>query len=604
MSRQRPRPSTFSAVICVLATVLTATPGLADELSIRDGSQPGGGFAAAISAHGDLNNDSRFEIAVGSPGFDGVAGVDAGKVKVFNGAGGTLFEIEGENAGDRFGSSVRVTTGLLIVGAPLYNGTFTESGKVYVFDATGSLLTSFEGDLPFVNLGQAVTASDMDGDGTPDIIMGAPLYDTPNGPQSGRVYAYSGSSPYSLIHAIDGESAGDAFGAALAPGGLIDGDSKHDLIVGAPLYNGPGGGNAGRAYAISGDDGGVLATFDGVDGGDQFGSAVAGGANLAGDASVDVVVASANHDGAGTARGHVRVYSGDGTFLYELNGEKNGNEFGTSIDVVDDLDGDGATDLLVGAPGFDGPLGNDVGKAYAFSGLTAATLLIYVGNSAGEALGTTVSSAGDIDTDLAPDMAFGAPSFDATAGAADGRLYLISGDPFQHCNQGFVNRGAGTIDDITDVLFLNGATGGSNRTVSVRQGRLVWGAILAPPAGGNGKFVVHANAATPDYTTLSILPKSIGTGCFPFLLAQGAAFDANWNSIGKENKVGASQYFDGSSIPDPASADTVFLSLFDGDLVHLSAGTEVVFQGLIIDPAATSPAGASLTNAVKLLVTP
>lgn len=160
----------------------------------------------------------------------------------------------------------------------------------------------------------------------------------------------------------------------------------------------------------------------------------------------------------------------------------------------------------------------------------------------------------------------------------------------------------GSITPVTDILFLNGNSGGASRTVSVAEGALVLASIVKPPAGGNGKFLCHANFGFPNETTETVLPAQIGTFCFPVLIPQGATPDAIWNNIGKVNQVGASTYFDGSSIPNPERAPTSFLELFSGDPVNLPMGTDVTFQAVILDPASPSPKSAGCSNAVVLSV--
>ncbi len=163
---------------------------------------------------------------------------------------------------------------------------------------------------------------------------------------------------------------------------------------------------------------------------------------------------------------------------------------------------------------------------------------------------------------------------------------------------------AGTVDssmnDVQDVLFLNGQVGGDERTVPVDSGDLIWASILAPPQGGPGRFVVHANLGLPNADTQSPLPDGIGIGCFEFLFTRGSSPAAVWDNTGKARLVGSSRYFDGSAIRDPERAPTTFLQLFDGDDVHLPPGTTVTFQGILFDPGSASARGASVTNAVML----
>ena len=151
--------------------------------------------------------------------------------------------------------------------------------------------------------------------------------------------------------------------------------------------------------------------------------------------------------------------------------------------------------------------------------------------------------------------------------------------------------------------MVNGAAGeGDRRTVRVEAGGPLDFEMLLPPAGGPGRFVVHANVGAPRLDTVTALPASIGTTCFPLLLNSGADPQAIWNSLGRESRVGSSRYFDGSPITDPMPAPTIFLDLPAGDLTFLPAGTTLTLQGVILDPGSASTKSASATNAVEIVI--
>lgn len=181
-----------------------------------------------------------------------------------------------------------------------------------------------------------------------------------------------------------------------------------------------------------------------------------------------------------------------------------------------------------------------------------------------------------------------------------GAAYVLD-SPFERaeCVSGSVNSAEGPI---ADVLYVNGSTGPDGGRVVVEEGALIWGAMLPPPGGGPGKYVVHANLGVPSESTVTVLPASIGTFCFELLLSQGATPAAIWNNIGKETQVGASRYFDGSPVADPDPAPSVFVRLFGGDPANLPAGSRVTFQGVLVDPGSASAKGASATNAVVLVI--
>jgi hypothetical protein len=151
----------------------------------------------------------------------------------------------------------------------------------------------------------------------------------------------------------------------------------------------------------------------------------------------------------------------------------------------------------------------------------------------------------------------------------------------------------------SDVLYVNGRQGGSSFTERLDPANPIAWSIRKPPAGGSGNFVVHLDAGGPGAHSITTLPAGLGTTCYPFLIAPfGSATPvAVWNNLGRPGKVGASAYF-GMPMADPPSAPTFFQLLPIGDPVNLPDGTVFTIQGVIRNPAATSPRGASVTNAI------
>jgi len=156
----------------------------------------------------------------------------------------------------------------------------------------------------------------------------------------------------------------------------------------------------------------------------------------------------------------------------------------------------------------------------------------------------------------------------------------------------------------SDVLFVNGDLGGPSHSVSINPLLFIpiGGSIQKPLVGGNGRFVVHLNVGAPSAGTLTTLPASLGRICHPLLLppAGTAAPVAVWNNLGRTASIGASTYF-GVSIPDPAPAPTFFWMRPVGDPLNLPLGSVWTIQGVVKNPAASSPKAASVTNAILLL---
>lgn len=114
------------------------------------------------------------------------------------------------------------------------------------------------------------------------------------------------------------------------------------------------------------------------------------------------------------------------------------DDTGTSVSSAGDVNGDGIADILVGAPKADGN-GVDAGAAYVVFGkagatgadidlanLAAANGYTIRGGAAGDAAGSSLSSAGDINGDGIADLIVGAPLVDE-GGTEAGQAYVIFG---------------------------------------------------------------------------------------------------------------------------------------------------------------------------------
>jgi hypothetical protein len=156
-------------------------------------------------------------------------------------------------------------------------------------------------------------AGDVNGDGIPDIVVGAPYEDPPGTPfDAGRAYIFSGRSGESLHELISpNETPGGYFGRAVAGVGDMNGDGYDDVMVGANREN-PGSGpeGAGRAHIFSGRTGRLLYTL--VSPNEEqwgyFGYSVAGAGDVNGDGHPDVMVGAYNETPSGSPSWAGRAY--------------------------------------------------------------------------------------------------------------------------------------------------------------------------------------------------------------------------------------------------------------------------------------------------------
>jgi hypothetical protein len=397
--------SILLAVVLIAATGSESAQAQCTTPFTLTGQNGGDTFGRAVSGIGDVNGDGYDDFIVGASG-NGAGGPDAGRAYVYSGLTGTrLYLFTGEEENDNLGWSVSGAgdvngdgTPDFIIGTRNAGGT----GKAYVYSgADGSELYTFVGADAGDNLGWGVNdAGDVDGDGYDDVIVGAPSA-IPLA-QPGKAYVFSGFDG-SVIHEFNGEAPEDVFGRSVCGIGDVDGDGHADVAV-AAANNDAGGNNAGRVYVYSGDDGSLLYTLTGERRGHNFGFEIAGVGDVNDDGIPDLAVGAPGADA-----GRVYVFEGHtGNLIYVANGEIPGDEFGRSVAGCGDLNGDHIPDVIVGARGND-IAGNNAGRAYALLGHNGAFFYTFTGDGNNRALGTAVSCAGDVNGDGIDDILLSGP---------------------------------------------------------------------------------------------------------------------------------------------------------------------------------------------------
>ena len=382
-------------------------------------------FGSAVASLGDIESDGVTDLAVGAPGDDD-GGTDRGAVwilfmedngrvdmqqRITNGAGGFDGNLHDD---DRFGSAVTAIGDLnedgftdLAVGAPGDDDGGTDRGAVWILflnaegkvqqyqkisDTTGG----FDGNLNNGDqFGSAVASiRDMDGDGNDELAVGAP-YAGDGGTGRGAIWILflnSDGRVKSQQKIADGAGGfkgdlndGDHFGNAAAGIGDLDGNGIDDLAVGADQSD-FGGTDRGAVWILFLNSDGKVDSqqriADGAGGfkgdlndGDQFGSAVADTGDLDGDGINDLAVGANQSDDGGTDRGAVwilfmdqdgrvnaqqKIADGAGGFKGDLN---DGDQFGSAVAGIGNLDGKELPDIAVGAP-LDDDGGTDKGAVW------------------------------------------------------------------------------------------------------------------------------------------------------------------------------------------------------------------------------------------------
>lgn len=160
---------------------------------------------SSLSALGDTNLDGRADFAVGAPGADPSSRSGAGRVYVVLGA-----------------ASITSPSGL------------------------GSATISFAGDTANDAFGKSISGGDVNGDGTPDLLVGAPGLDVPNHAEAGAAYLFiAGRTGFASGEkkALDAAwmryvgLVGDGSASAVAILGDVNGDLFGDIAMGIPGYD-------------------------------------------------------------------------------------------------------------------------------------------------------------------------------------------------------------------------------------------------------------------------------------------------------------------------------------------------------------------------------
>ncbi len=240
-----------------IGAVLVIDPVTRWVLRTLPGAASFDSFGSGLGTIPDLSGDGRRDLVIGSPGFDPQGLIGAGRVQVCDAASGAVIRsIPGLAQGDALGWACDGVLDLdadsvpdVVAGAPSARpGGLSLAGMGYVFSgATGQVLFTHAGAASGDQLGRTVAGlGDLDGDGKGDYGCCSPQAKTAAGSGAGLLAVFSGAS-HALLYRFEGQAANAGLGGALRLLGDLDGDSRRDFAIGAPLFDALPGADAGRA---------------------------------------------------------------------------------------------------------------------------------------------------------------------------------------------------------------------------------------------------------------------------------------------------------------------------------------------------------------------
>lgn len=389
--------------------------------------------------------------------------------------------------------------------------------------------------------GAAIAAvGDVNGDGIADLAVGEPFADGEfNGekgfgpPQNvGRVFLISGKDLTVIRKLNDPDyqmvttaKFSGQLGASVAAAGDLNSDGVPDIIAGVPHYKIEDGKteviSTGKAYVFSGKDGSVLLTLSlpSPEENARAGFSVAGLGDIDSDRKPDYMIGAPGKnigvgEGGKTDVGVVYMFSGaTGSLIRAVSDPDStvGAGFGAAMANAGDVDGDGVSDALIGAPG--------KGQCFVFSG-KSGLLLFTLKSPVREkrpSFGFAVAGGKDFDGDGKPDFVVGSPLLQNSRGAVsvfkgdNGKLLRTLSIPSP---QNFARAGASVaaIDDVTgdgrpdimvgvpqqnvngvthagEALIFDGATGVVSQVLTSSQPQAAAGfgsAVIAVDFAGGG----------------------------------------------------------------------------------------------------------------------
>ncbi len=491
-----------------------------------------GGFGNSVAAAGDVNGDGYSDVIVGANLYDNGQS-DEGRALLYLGSASgpeltpSWTEV-GDQANSRLGSSVSTAGDVngdgysdILVGAALYDNGQTDEGRAFLYlgSASGLATTAAwtsESNQIGAQFGAVASAGDVNGDGFSDVLVGALFYDNGQSDE-GRGYLYLGSASglaTTAVWTVEGDQANAYLGWSLAPAGDVNGDGYSDVIIGVP-------GGVGPARVYLGSATGLATmpawTAESNLANTSFGMSVATAGDVNGDGYSDVIVgAPFSSQNVELEEGSAYLYLGSAGGLspspaWTVESNQEFAHYGNGVAAAGDVNGDGYSDVLVGAP-YEFPV-DHAGQAYLYlgsaSGLAASAAWTVTGDQLNAKFGQSLATAGDVDGDGYADVMVGQPDYSTTSEPNEGRalLYLGSASGLSLA-PGWTAEGNQTGAQLGSSVAMAGDVNGDGFADLILGVPSVGGAFVHYGNGGDGLNRIPRQARADGTAPIALLGKS------------------------------------------------------------------------------------------------
>ncbi|MBO9616709.1 MAG: FG-GAP repeat protein [Dyadobacter sp.] len=401
----------------------------------------------SVSSAGDVNGDGYSDVIVGAPQYDLGQDNEGGAFVYMGHASGltaTAVTLQSNQIGAQMGRAVASAGDFngdgfsdVLVGIPYYDEDKVDAGRVNLYLGSGTFFNpqaaitsyNFSNGHAGALMGVSVaTAGDIDGDGFSDVLIGA-IHDAQGQTKEGTVavcYGSANGNMFSDFAYLQIDQPNAKFGYSVASAGDIDADGYSDIIVGARFYtNGQGQEQEGAAFIYRGGSGGLQGSPTIIEGNQYdaaMGNKVSSAGDVNGDGYSDVLISAYLFDDPGNKdNGRVSLYLGSSTGISSQQqparifyGNNNDN-MGSSVACAGDVNGDGYSDILLGAQYHDNGQFNE-GAVFVYlgskDGIFGEPVATMESNQVDGWFGTAVASAGDVNGDGYSDIVIGCYTFD------------------------------------------------------------------------------------------------------------------------------------------------------------------------------------------------